>query len=651
MTETRDTLGFLRLGVASPAVVLGDPAANAAAVDRMLHAAAARAVAFVAFPELNLTGYTTADLLPTDRLRAAAVAALDQVAAATAQTGVGTLVGLPLEVDGRLFDVAAVVASGEIAGVVPKTFLPSRAEFYEARWFSSARDTDARFVDLDGRSPVPFGADLLFEIEGLPAAVLGVEICEDLWAPSPPSGDLAAAGATIILNPSASDELVGKAHYRRELVRAASGRLLAGYAYAASGPGESSTDLVFGGHSMIAEHGTLLAEATRFDFEDQLTVADVDLVRLRGERLRSSSFSASRPGAAFRRVAIALPRINEPATELLHPLSAHPFVPADGPGRDEACEEVLAIASTGLARRLRAVGNARVTLGLSGGSDSALALLITHEAFGRAGLSPSDIIAVSMPGLGTGERTTGNATRLAGALGVTFRTIPISDAARSHLSDIGHDGETLDITFENAQARERTQVLMDLGNLEGAFVVGTGDLSEIALGWATYSGDHLSMYHVNAGIPKTLVRTLLAYAARTRVPEAAAVIEDILATPVSPELLPPSDAAVIQDSEASVGPFELADFFLYHLVRLGASPRRVRALALLAFDGRYDEATITRWLRDFIRRFFGAQFKRSAMPDGPKVGTVALSPRGDWRMPSDATPAAWLADLEDSQGG
>jgi NAD+ synthase (glutamine-hydrolysing) len=645
MTIGRGDLGFLRLAVASPAVALAQPAANAVETAALLERAAAESVALVIFPELGLTGYSCADLFAADVLRTSALEALTVVAVATARTGVGAVVGLPLEIDGRLYDVAAVLADGRVAGFVPKTFLPSRGEFYEARWFSSADELSSSEVRLSDGSIVPIGSDLLFDLNGLPGAVIGIEICEDLWAPQPPSGELAVAGATVIANLSASDELVGKASYRRELVRAASGRLLAAYAYAAAGPGESSTDLVFGGHSMIAEHGTLLAEADRFDFGSSLTIADIDLFRLRGERLRSAAFATSLPLRPHRRIGVELSRLDAVADDVRHPLPAMPFVPPEGPGRDEACDEILAIASTGLARRLRATGAERVVIGVSGGADSSLALLICHEAFERAGLRPEGICAVTMPGPGTSDRTRGNAAALATALGVELREIAIGSAVAGHLSDIGHDGRP-DIAYENAQARERTQVLMDLANMLAAFVVGTGDLSELALGWMTYGGDQLSMYHVNAGIPKTLVRTLIAHAAATRVPDAAAVLADILDTPVSPELLPPDASGGMQQSEEAVGPYELADFFLYHGVRLGASPARVRHLAGFAYAGRYDQGTIDRWLADFTRRFFGAQFKRSAMPDGPKVGTVALSPRGDWRMPSDALPDAWLAELD-----
>ncbi len=646
---SRADLGFLRVAVATPLLVLADPAANAAATVALLDEAAAQGAALAVFPELGLTGYSCADLFATDPIRDAALAALGEVAAATDRTGVAAVVGLPLEVDGRRYNVAAVCAGGQVVGIVPKVFLATRAEFYEARWFATglgAAPTSVRF----GGQDVPFGIDLLFEASGVPGAVLGVEICEDLWAPEPPSGALAVAGATIIANPSASDELVGKADYRRALVAAASGRLLAAYLYAAAGPGESSTDLVYGGHSLIAEHGALLAEAERFRFEPTMLTADIDLHRLDHERAASGTFAAS-PARAHRRVQLPLPRAAAPATaDLRHPLTATPFLAPAGSAREVACAEIAQIAATGLARRLRAVGEGtRLLIGLSGGLDSTLALLLAVDACRRAGRARDAIVAVTMPGPGTSQRTLGNARALAAALGVGLREIPITAAVEAHLADIGHGGAH-DVAFENAQARERTQVLFDLANSLGGFVVGTGDLSEAAVGWMTYGGDHLSQYHVNAGIPKTLVRAVVEHlAVASGDPTLQAVLADIVATPISPELLPPASdgAAPGQHSEASVGPYELVDFFLFHLVRLGESPERVAYLGGLAFAGAHDGATLRRWMRDFVIRFTRNQFKRSAMPDGPKVGTVALSPRGDWRMPSDASAAAWLAAIDD----
>jgi NAD+ synthase (glutamine-hydrolysing) len=472
--------------------------------------------------------------------------------------------------------------------------------------------------------------------------VLGIEICEDLWAPVQPSGELAVAGATVLVNLSASDEVLGKAGYRRSLVVGQSGRCLAAYLYAASGPGESTTDVVFSGHSMIAENGGLLAEAQRFRFDTQLAVADLDLERLRNERIRSTTFGQTIPSWEHRRIEIALPLATAAHDDLRRTVSPTPFVPSDPQDRASTCREIFDIQATGLAGRLGHTGATGVTLGLSGGLDSTLALLATIRAFEIARLPRKGIRTISMPGPGTSQRTRANAARLASCLDVGFEEIPIGDAVAAHLRDIGHPGEVHDIAFENAQARERTQILMDHANLHGGFVVGTGDLSEAALGWMTYGGDHLSMYHINAGVPKTLVRYLVDWAADEDYGgEATDVLRDIAATPISPELLPDG-----HETEVAIGPYRLHDFFLYWAIRHGFGPRRIAFLAGHAFGDEFDRATILRWLRVFYQRFFGAQFKRSAMPDGPKVGTVALSPRGDWRMPSDAQAAIWLTELD-----
>jgi NAD+ synthase (glutamine-hydrolysing) len=537
-----------------------------------------------------------------------------------------------------------------VHGLVPKSFLPSTGEFYEERWFTPAARCTAQPVRM-GELEIPFGPDLLFAATNMAGLVLGIEICEDLWAISPPSGDLAQAGATVLLNGSASNELLGKVEYRRDLVRQQSARSLAAYLYAGAGSGESTTDLVWAGHSMIAENGAILAETERFRFETQMAVADVDVQRLLGERLRSNTYSAAQPVRAYRKVAFTLPGDGRVAAgaELIRPLlSRMPFVPADPLRRAEHCREIFNIQSVGLAKRLRHTGATRVTIGLSGGLDSTLALLVTVRAFDIVALPREGILAVTMPGFGTTPRTRGNAEKLAEHLRVTFRTIPITDAVRQHFRDIGHDENDHDVTYENAQARERTQILMDLANKIGGFVVGTGDLSELALGWATYNGDHMSMYHVCAGVPKTLVRYLVDWAADEEFQdEAARVLHDISATPISPELLPlGKEGALEQKTEETVGPYTLHDFFLYHAIRYGFPPRKVFALARQAFAGEYGPEVIVRWLRVFYRRFFSQQFKRSAMPDGPKVGSVALSPRGDWRMPSDASVASWLAEVD-----
>ncbi|MCK6488891.1 MAG: NAD(+) synthase [Planctomycetes bacterium] len=640
-----DPLGYVRVACAVPELHLADPAANARATAAALRAAAAAGAQVVLCPELGLTGYSCADLLHQETLLAAARTALAELAPLSAELGLVAVVGLPLRRDGRLFNCAAVLAGGRVAGVVPKIFLPTGGEFYEARWFASGRG-EAGAIALEG-GEVPFGADLLFPLAGDPEAVLGIEICEDLWAVQPPSGEQALAGATILLNPSASDDLLGKAPYRRELVRGQGARCLAAYAYVSAGPGESTTDVVFGGHSLVTENGAVLAEGERFRFDAQQIVADIDVAWLAHERMRNTSFLAARAGRAFRRVEVPC-RAWAEGGRLLRPLAARPFVPADPGVRAAACAEITAIQATALARRLRHTGCRSLVLGISGGLDSTLALLVAARAFDLLGLPRSGLVCPTMPGFGTTARTRGNAGRLVDLLGARLLEIPIHEAVRQHFRDIGHDESQHDVTYENAQARERTQVLLDLANKHGGLCLGTGDLSEAALGWCTYGGDHLSMYHVNAGVPKTLVRYLVEWAADASPdPAVAAVLRDIAATPITPELLPTAaDGSLVQETEAAVGPYDLHDFLLYHVLRHGSRPAKLLFLAERAFAGRFDRACILAWMAVFYRRFAAAQFKRSCMPDGPKVGTVALSPRGDWRMPSDATMAAWRAEVE-----
>ncbi len=650
---TARDLGFLRVAAVTPEVRVADVHFNTGAVLAAIEAAAQQRAALVAFPELCLTAYSCGDLFYQHVLRDAALAALDEVAAACRRHDVCAVVGLPLHVDGRLYNCAAFVAAHEgVVGIVPKWHLPGTNEFYEERWFTSGEPCAgaSSFVPLHDGRRVPFGVDLLFRATNQPDAVIGIEICEDLWAVEPPSGVLAAAGATLIVNPSASTEILGKAGYRRELVRQQSARCLAAYLYAASGPGESTTDVVFSGHSLLYENGSWLAETERFRFDTQSTAADVDLQRLQHERARNNSFAAHSPRRPLRTLAFRLPRAEEPWPEadLRRPmLVPTPFVPEEPTQRAAHAQEIFAIQATGLARRLRHIGARVAVLGLSGGLDSTLALLVTAHAFDLLGLPRAGIVAITMPGFGTTARTRGNAARLAEQLGVTLRTIPIVDAVRQHFRDIGHAEDDHDVTFENAQARERTQILMDVANDIGGFVVGTGDLSEAALGWMTFNGDHMSMYHVNAGVPKTLVRSLVTWAAETLFTGApSAVLHDIVATPITPELLPLGAGAQLeQKTEETIGPYELHDFFLFHTVRYGVGPRKLDFLARHVFAARYDAPTVRRWLTLFYRRFFSQQFKRSAMPDGPKVGTVALSPRGDWRMPSDASSTLWLAEL------
>lgn len=645
------SLGFARVAVVSPELRVADVSFNVQAIGAALRAAADRGCRLALFPELCLTGYSCGDLFFQATLLDRARAALAEVAETADAADIAAVVGLPLAVDGRLYNCAAFIAGGRVLGFVPKSYLPNTDEFYEARWFTPGRLCPAQTVAVDGAT-IPIGADLLFAADDLPDFVAGVEVCEDLWAVQPPSGDLALAGATVLLNGSASDEQAGKAEHRRDLVRQQSACCLAAYLYAGAGAAESTTDTVWAGHSLVAEAGAILAETERFRFDTAMAVADIDVNRLALARVKNSAFGqAAARVRPMRTVRFALPGAARAArtTELLRPdLSRTPFVPEDEALRAQHCREVFAIQTTGLVRRLLHVGASRAVLGVSGGLDSALALLVTAKAFDRIGLPRAGIVAVVMPGFGTTARSLDNARRLSELAGATLRVIPIVDAVRGHFRDIGHDETTHDITYENAQARERTQILMDVGNQVGGFVVGTGDLSELALGWATFNADHMSMYHVNAGVPKSLIRPLLAWAAEAEFSaEVVAVIRDIIAAPISPELLPLGQGGELaQKTEDTIGPYVLHDFFLYYTVRFQFAPRKVFALARQAFAGEYPAAAIIGWLRTFYRRFFSQQYKRSAMPDGPKVGPVALSPRGDWRMPSDASAAAWLAEVE-----
>ena len=552
--------------------------------------------------------------------------------------------GLPVRAEGKLYNCAAVLCRGELLGLVPKTCLPNYGEFYEKRWFEPAPEEEFLSLTLCGQE-VFLGKRHLFRCDTLPDLVVGVEICEDLWSSAPPSVFLAQSGATLILNLSASNETVGKADYRRALVAGQSGRLMCGYVYADAGEGESTTDLVFAGHNLIAENGTVLAERR---FADGLTVSEVDVARIAFERRRITTF----PPARQERMDWSEFSLEPVETSLTRPIGTNPFVPDDSGDRDRRCREILHIAALGLKKRLAHTGAKSAVVGLSGGLDSTLALLITARAMDLLGRPRTDITAVTMPCFGTTSRTKSNAQLLAERIGTTFQTIDIGEAVRVHFRDIGQSMDDLSVTFENGQARERTQVLMDVANHQGGLVIGTGDLSELALGWATYNGDHMSMYGVNGSIPKTLVRHLVAYSADTvepSDPELAAVLRDILDTPVSPELLPPKEGEIAQRTEDLVGPYELHDFFLYYAVRWGFSPRKVFRLALYALGNYYDRAAILKWLQNFYRRFFAQQFKRSCLPDGPKVGSLTLSPRGDWRMPSDAVNSLWMEELDQLQ--
>ncbi len=629
--------GFIKVAAATPEIRVADCAYNTQQIIALMKQAAASGVKMVCFPELCLTGYTCADLFLQPALLDAAEAGLGRILEETADLDLLAAVGLPVRYHNKLYNCAVVIQKGEILGVVPKTHIPNYGEFYEARWFQPGGPAD-RLFELCGQE-VFFGADALFPCETVPNLTVGVEVCEDLWAAEPPSVKLAQAGATLILNLSASDEVVGKAAYRRNLVTGQSARLVCGYVYASAGAGESTTDLVFGGHDLIAENGGLLAESR---FRTGLTVSELDVDKLDYERRRMTTFQ---PALESKFVTLPFSLALE-ETRLTRPVEKNPFVPDDPAHRAERCEEILTIAALGLKKRLAHSRAKTAVVGLSGGLDSTLALLIAARAMKLLGRPMTDILAVTMPCFGTTSRTKSNAEVLSERIGTSFETVDIGEAVRVHFKDIGQSMDDFSVTFENGQARERTQVLMDLANRTGGMVVGTGDLSELALGWATYNGDHMSMYGVNASIPKTLVRHLVKYTADAcGDAKLSAVLLDILDTPVSPELLPPKEGEIAQKTEDIVGPYQLHDFFLYQIVRWGFPPRKVLRLAEYTFGGDYDRATLLKWLENFYRRFFAQQFKRSCLPDGPKVGSVTLSPRGDWRMPSDAAAALWLEEV------
>ena len=627
--------GFVRIAAGTPQVFLADTQKNARAIIEMMRAADARRAKLLVLPEMCLTGYTVGDLVLKDTLLRGALDALKELCRASEALDIVTIAGLPLAVGNRLYNCAAVIHKGRVLGMVPKTHLPNYAEYYELRHFAPG-PAQAENIALNGES-VPFGADLLFRCVNMPEFCLGIEICEDLWVPNPPGVAHALAGATVIANPSASNELVGKADYRRLLLESQSARLVCGYVYADAGQGESSMDSVFAGHDLIYENGERLAESR---WENGLIFADVDVAYLASERRRMNAFrEAAQP---HREIPFAL---RMEALELVRAVAPLPFVPQNAAEREQRCEEILRIQAGGLARRMAHAHAKCAVIGVSGGLDSTLALIVAARAARLAGLGEGGVVAVTMP-FGTTKRTRSNAEILARSLGMDFREVPIADAVRVHFRDIGQDERVHDVTYENGQARERTQVLMDVANKEGGIVIGTGDLSELALGWATYNGDHMSMYGVNCSIPKTLIRYLVRYEAdHAGDEELRDVLLDILDTPVSPELLPPVDGDISQKTEDLVGPYELHDFFLYYLLRRACPPKKVLRLAVHALGDRYDEATILSWLRVFCRRFFSQQFKRSCLPDGPKVGSVTLSPRGDLRMPSDASGALWQNDL------
>ena len=636
--------GFFKAGCAVPAVKPADTSFNAQAVVALIKQAAREHVRAVVFPELCLTGYTCGDLFLQPALLRAAEDALQSVLTQTKKEDVVFIVGLPVCAENLIFNAAAVCYKGQICGVVPKTFLPNYNEFYEARWFASALDFDGREITLCGQD-VPAGTDLIFEAGGVN---FGVEICEDLWAVTPPSAELALQGAELIFNLSASNALAEKNAYTRAFIAQQSARCLCAYAYACCGYGESTTDAVFAGGAFLFENGKALAHAARFNAKPQLISTEIDVDFLRRERAANTSFRTLCALAHNEPYdVISTGQAPDACAKLTREISPLPFVP-QGEKLNENCAEIFNIQVTALATRLQAAHAKTAVIGISGGLDSTLALLVTAGAFDKLGLPRKQILALTMPGFGTTDRTYNNALTLMKKLGVSAREIDIKPACLQHFKDIKHDARVHDTAYENVQARERTQILMDLANKHGGLVVGTGDLSELALGWATYNGDHMSMYGVNAGVPKTLVRSLVLWAAQNAADaKTRAVLQDIADTPISPELLPAGkDGSIKQKTEDAVGPYELHDFFLYYFVRRGCTPAKILFLAQHAFGKKYTPAVIKKWLTVFFKRFFAQQFKRSCLPDGPKVGSVALSPRGDWRMPSDASAAAWLDELE-----
>ena len=639
-----DNFGFLKVAAAIPHVRVADCDYNTERMAAMAEEAARRGVEIVAFPELSVTAYTCGDLLLQPTLLDAADTALERLVRATRKLPLTLIAGVPLRHGSTLYNCAVVFTQGRVLGVVPKTHIPDYGEFYENRWFASGAGISEEHIVVAGHE-ADFGADLTFEING---TEFGIEICEDLWTAMPPSSQLVLNGAKVIFNLSASPEAVGKHAYLRQLVAQQSARAIAAYVYCSAGFGESSTDLVFAGNGIIAENGAVLRESARFSPDEQLVVADVDIERLEFERRRNTSFRANEGATENTVIEMEIPE-GLRGVVLDRDIDPMPFVPKDETDRSERCEEIFQIQSHGLAQRLTHTRAEKAVVGISGGLDSTLALLVMVRTFDKLRLDRSGIIGITMPGFGTTDRTYNNALCLMRGLGVTIREIPIRDACLQHFRDIGLDPADRSAAYENAQARERTQILMDVANMECGLVVGTGDLSELALGWATYNGDQMSMYGVNASVPKTLVRHLVKWAAHTEKDAATrAALLDIIDTPVSPELLPAdAEGKITQKTEDLVGPYELHDFFLYNFLRAGYGPAKILLLAEQAFDGSYDRATILRWLSVFFRRFFTQQFKRSAMPDGPKVGSVALSPRGDWRMPSDASAAAWLRELDE----
>ena len=635
--------GLIKVAAAIPGIRVADVEYNVKQIENLIIQAEGKGVEIIVFPELCITGYSCQDLFRQQLLLEKAEEAVLMLLDFTRKLDIISIVGLPVRIGSLLYNCAAVIQGGSLLGVVPKTYLPNYSEFYEKRWFASSTDLIAQEIYLAG-SPVRVSNEPIV-FRTCDGACFGIEICEDVWAPLPPSNNLALAGADIILNLSATDELIGKHQYLVSLLAQQSARMMCGYVYSSCGFGESTQDVVYGGNAMIFENGRMICEADRFSLEPQLRIQQVDVERLRAERQNNTTFRTAQDGAFARYID------TKPTTprefELIRTINPHPFIPSDAM-MAPTCEEILNIQTMGLCKRLEHTRCTKAVIGISGGLDSTLALLVVVRAFDKLGLSRKGIIGITMPGFGTSDRTHDNAVQLMESLRITQREISIAKSVRQHFADIGHDISNHDVTYENSQARERTQILMDVANREGGMVIGTGDLSELALGWCTYNGDHMSMYGLNAGVPKTLVQYLIRYIAMIPAfSEQRDTLIDVVETPISPELTP-ADAQgnIAQKTEDLVGPYELHDFFIYYLLRLGFRPAKIFMLAQHAFAGKYDDDTIKKWLQTFCRRFFNQQFKRSCLPDGPKVGSVSLSPRGDWRMPSDAASSLWLKECE-----
>lgn len=636
--------GYVKVAAAVPRVKVADCKFNAREIEKEIIIAEGKGVQIIAFPELCVTGYTCGDLFAQQLLLEEAEMGLIQIVSNTRQLDIIAILGMPIAMNGVLLNAAVVIQKGKVLGVVPKTYLPNYKEFYEKRWFTSAVDVSEKSVRLCGQV-VPMGTDLLFETAD---TTFGIEICEDLWAPIPPSSSLALQGAEILFNLSADNEGIGKHNYLCSLISQQSARCIAGYVFCSCGFGESTTDVVFAGNGLIFENGSLIARSKRFSFEGQVVVSEIDVEHLRTERRVNTTFAACRahcaPGEAVR---VSTEYVNSKELNLTRSFDPHPFVP-QGVELNERCEEIFSIQVSGLAQRLVHTAAKSAVVGISGGLDSTLALLVCVKTFDKLGWSRKDIIGVTMPGFGTTDRTHTNAVDLMNSLGITVREVSIKEACIQHFKDIDHDIDVHDVVYENAQARERTQILMDIANQTWGMVIGTGDLSELALGWATYNGDHMSMYGVNGSVPKTLVKYLVKWVAENDMDEASRMtLLDIVDTPISPELIPADENGNIkQITEDLVGPYELHDFFLYYFLRCGFRPSKIFFLAVRTFKDVYDEETIKKWLQTFFRRFFNQQFKRSCLPDGPKVGSISISPRGDWRMPSDASSEMWLREVE-----